>query len=314
MEQLRSVATRCGTAANRSRQPAIPYSSSGMASSQRGRCSAAARWGSGAVVGWPLHCGCPRCIAPRPDRLARARRGARREVKVLPRSVLAGNMPSGRPEPGVPRRRRKGAAKGADAASCGPLARSAGCCRSWPRERRCAAEDRQRGVGWRARGACIRAASCAALAGPFELAQLALGDELRLHADLQAKRDAASPAAACSACARAPTRRRRAQDAVRPVRARGRVQRQQLRVCAWRERPARAPARPRVRARGRPQRSGTAALIFLRSWLVRHASCAGGCQARRCCGRPVARRHVRTRPAGVVRRLGEGPVSGGGLT
>ncbi len=62
----------------------------------------------------------------------------------------------------------------------------------------------------------------------------------------------ASPAAPCSACSGAPTRRRRAQDAVRPVRARGRVQRRQLRVCARRERPARAPARPRVRDRAAP--------------------------------------------------------------
>jgi hypothetical protein len=69
--------------------------------------------------------GPPERTAALPDRRARARRGARREVKVLPRSVLAGSMPSGRPEPGVPRRRRKGAAKGADAASCGPLWRAA---------------------------------------------------------------------------------------------------------------------------------------------------------------------------------------------
>ena len=47
-------------------------------------------------------------------------REAHKEVKVLPRAVLAGNMPAVRADAGAPKRRRKGAAGGADAALCGP--------------------------------------------------------------------------------------------------------------------------------------------------------------------------------------------------
>ncbi|KAK9832519.1 hypothetical protein WJX81_004663 [Elliptochloris bilobata] len=47
---------------------------------------------------------------------AGAERSVHKEVKVLPRAVLAGNMPAMRADAGVPRRRRKGAAGGADAA------------------------------------------------------------------------------------------------------------------------------------------------------------------------------------------------------
>lgn len=43
---------------------------------------------------------------------------------MLPRAVLAGNMPAVRADAGAPKRRRKGAAGGADAALCGPCFRS----------------------------------------------------------------------------------------------------------------------------------------------------------------------------------------------
>ena len=50
-------------------------------------------------------------------------REAHKEVKVLPRAVLAGTMPAVRADAGAPKRRRKGAAGGADAALCGPCFR-----------------------------------------------------------------------------------------------------------------------------------------------------------------------------------------------
>ena len=55
------------------------------------------------------------------ERCAHGSRAAHKEVKVLPSAVLAGNMPAMRADVGAPKRRRKGAASGADAALCGPV-------------------------------------------------------------------------------------------------------------------------------------------------------------------------------------------------